>query len=71
MFEVESHDAATLSEHLGSIPVAGIFAQGELGPVGGKTYMALQPALLHLNHETTRFWLILITAFSLVPRYLN
>ena len=39
MFEVESHDAATLSEHLGSIPVTGIFAQGELGPVGGKNFL--------------------------------
>ena len=39
MFEVESHDAATLSKHLGSIPVTGIFAQGELGPVGGKNFL--------------------------------
>ena len=39
MFEVESHDAATLSKHLGAIPVTGIFAQGELGPVGGKNFL--------------------------------
>ena len=39
LFEVESHDATTVSEHLGSIPVTGIFAQGELGPVGGKNFL--------------------------------
>ena len=39
LFEVESHDAAAVSQHLGSIPVAGIFAQGELGPVGGKNFL--------------------------------
>tara|TARA_B100000700_G_scaffold290840_1_gene349261 strand:- start:5612 stop:6778 length:1167 start_codon:yes stop_codon:yes gene_type:complete len=39
LFDVASHDAAAVSNHLGSIPIAGFFAQGELGPVGGKNFL--------------------------------
>ena len=39
LFDVASHDAGVLQEHLGQIPVAGFFAQGELGPVGGKNFL--------------------------------
>ena len=36
MFETASHDARCLQEVLGPLPVAGFFAQGEIGPIGRK-----------------------------------
>ena len=39
MFSVLNHDAAAIQELLGPLPLAGFFAQGELGPVGGKNYI--------------------------------
>lgn len=39
LFEEPHHDASTIQRVLGQLPVAGFFAQGELGPVGGKNYI--------------------------------
>jgi small ligand-binding sensory domain FIST len=39
MFSVPDHDAAVLAEELGPVPVAGLFAAGELGPVGGRNFL--------------------------------
>jgi len=39
MFPQSCHDIAMTHEILGNIPVAGFFAAGELGPVGGKNFM--------------------------------
>jgi small ligand-binding sensory domain FIST len=39
LFSVENHDASTVQQTFGEIPLAGFFAQGELGPVGGKNYI--------------------------------
>ncbi len=39
LFTEPNHDTATIQEHVGPIPLAGFFAQGELGPVGGKNYL--------------------------------
>ena len=39
MFTTVDHDATIIQQHLGPLPLAGIFAQGELGPVGGKNYI--------------------------------
>ena len=39
MFDVPNHDAVILSDLLGGMPVAGFFAAGELGPVGGKNFL--------------------------------
>ena len=36
LFDSPDHDAATIQSEVGAIPVAGFFAQGELGPVGGQ-----------------------------------
>jgi small ligand-binding sensory domain FIST len=35
MFGVPDHDAATIQEVLGEIPLAGFFAAGEIGPIAG------------------------------------
>jgi small ligand-binding sensory domain FIST len=39
MFSTAHHDAAKLHEICGEIPLAGFFAQGELGPVAGKNFI--------------------------------
>jgi len=39
MFGVPDHDAAALTTALGSIPTAGFFAAGEIGPVGGESFL--------------------------------
>jgi small ligand-binding sensory domain FIST len=39
MFDVPNHDAALVTDLLDGAPVAGFFAAGELGPVGGKNFL--------------------------------
>jgi small ligand-binding sensory domain FIST len=38
-FGVPDHDAAMVQDATGSVPTAGFFAQGELGPVGGRNFL--------------------------------
>jgi small ligand-binding sensory domain FIST len=39
LFGQPDHDASAIVETLGDIPLAGFFCNGEIGPVGGKTYL--------------------------------
>jgi len=39
LFEEPDHDARLLAGHLGEIPTAGFFCQGEIGPIGGKNFL--------------------------------
>ena len=39
LFSGPNHDARTLRELCGPIPLAGFFAQGEFGPVGGRNHI--------------------------------
>ncbi|MCE9530428.1 MAG: FIST C-terminal domain-containing protein [Planctomycetes bacterium] len=39
MFTDASHDAGAIQEVVGPLPLAGFFAAGELGPVGGKNFI--------------------------------
>jgi small ligand-binding sensory domain FIST len=39
MFDAPNHDAAVADELLGGVPIAGFFAAGELGPIGGKNFL--------------------------------
>ena len=39
MFPVDHHDAGLLREVVGAIPVAGFFAGGEVGPIGGSNFL--------------------------------
>lgn len=39
LFDKPHHDAALLQHLTGELPVAGFFAQGEIGPVGGKNFL--------------------------------
>lgn len=52
MFSEPHHDAATVQRLLGPLPLAGFFAQGELGPVGGHNYIHGFTASLALFDET-------------------
>jgi len=51
MFPEPHHDAATVQRLIGPIPLAGFFAQGELGPVGGHNYVHGFTASLALFDE--------------------
>ena len=39
LFTEPNHDAATIEEYLGPVPLAGAFCAGELGPVGGRNFL--------------------------------
>src|SRR2546429_7341088 len=39
LFGKPDHDVTAMREALGDIPVAGFFAAGELGPVGGRNFV--------------------------------
>jgi small ligand-binding sensory domain FIST len=39
LFDAPHHDAAAVESHWPGIPTAGFFAQGEIGPVGGKNFL--------------------------------
>lgn len=51
LFEQPHHDAAATADALGDIPLAGFFAAGELGPIGGKSFMHGFTASFALFHE--------------------
>jgi small ligand-binding sensory domain FIST len=50
-FREPHHDAAAIQKEIGAIPVAGFFAQGELGPVGGQNFIHGFTASLALFEE--------------------
>ncbi len=39
LFPEPNHDAETIQQRVGPIPLAGFFAQGELGPISGKNFI--------------------------------
>jgi small ligand-binding sensory domain FIST len=39
MFTTPHHDATTVAEELGAVPAAGLFCNGEIGPVGGRSFL--------------------------------
>jgi small ligand-binding sensory domain FIST len=39
LFPAPNHDAGAVREEAGELPLAGFFAQGELGPVGGQNFI--------------------------------
>ncbi len=51
MFNVPSHDAACFAKELGDLPLAGFFAAGEIGPVGGQNFLHGFTASLALFEE--------------------
>jgi small ligand-binding sensory domain FIST len=53
LFPEPHHDALAIREVLGDIPVAGFFAAGELGPVGGRNFMHGFTASIALFEDPT------------------
>src|SRR5262249_24806351 len=51
LFEQPDHDARTVRAEAGEVPLAGFFAQGELGPVGGQNFIHGYTASLALFEE--------------------
>ena len=39
LFEAPHHDAGCIESSLGPIPLAGFFAAGEIGPIGGRNFL--------------------------------
>jgi small ligand-binding sensory domain FIST len=39
MFGISDHDAEVIERELGGAPSAGFFAAGEIGPVGGRSFL--------------------------------
>lgn len=50
MWNEPNHDVGVLREQCGSIPVAGFFAAGEIGPIGGKNFIHGHTASIALFH---------------------
>ena len=53
-FSHPHHDVSVLQDHIGPMPVAGFFAGGEIGPVGGKNYLHGYTASVALFCEPIR-----------------
>jgi small ligand-binding sensory domain FIST len=39
LFSQPHHDARAIRKEAGALPLAGFFAQGELGPIGGQNFI--------------------------------
>jgi small ligand-binding sensory domain FIST len=52
-FGAPHHDVGTIRERLGDIPVAGFFAQGEIGPIGRRNFLHGFTASVALFCKTT------------------
>jgi small ligand-binding sensory domain FIST len=52
LFPEPNHDVATIHDVLGAIPVAGFFAMGEIGPIGGQNFVHGFTASIALFEET-------------------
>src|SRR5438105_6097328 len=48
MFGVPDHDAGAIAERLGPVPLAGLFCNGEIGPVGARPFLHGSTASLAL-----------------------
>jgi len=50
-FQTPHHDVAAVYQHMGMLPIAGFFAGGEIGPVGGKNYLHGYTASMALFYD--------------------
>ena len=39
LYQAPNFDSQLLDKHLGGLPVGGFFCNGEIGPIGGTTYL--------------------------------
>jgi len=52
LFSSPDHDVSAIHDHYGPIPIAGFFAMGELGPVGGQNFVHGYTASIVLFEST-------------------
>jgi small ligand-binding sensory domain FIST len=52
-FKIPHHDVRVMQERMGAIPIAGFFAGGEIGPVGGKNYLHGYTASMALFYDAS------------------
>ncbi len=52
LFSSPDHDVSAIHDHYGAIPIAGFFAMGELGPVGGQNFVHGYTASIVLFEST-------------------
>jgi small ligand-binding sensory domain FIST len=52
-FQTPHHDVAAVHQHMGMLPIAGFFAGGEIGPVGGKNFLHGYTASMVLFYDKT------------------
>ncbi|GJL60623.1 MAG: hypothetical protein NPIRA03_34800 [Nitrospirales bacterium] len=50
-FDTPHHDVSTLQQQMGTMPIAGFFAGGEIGPVSGKNFLHGYTASMALFYE--------------------
>ena len=50
LFQQPNHDVGLIEQSLPNTPIAGFFAAGEIGPVGGKTFIHGLTSSLILLH---------------------
>ena len=50
-FQTPNHDVSLVRDSLGSVPLAGFFAGGELGPVAGKNFLHSYTATMAMFYE--------------------
>jgi small ligand-binding sensory domain FIST len=53
LFDMPHHDAGAMSDLLGPVPLAGFFAAGEIGPVGGRNFIHGFTASMALLRDTS------------------
>ena len=51
LFDASHRDAATMERALGPVPVGGMFSAGEIGPIGGRSFLLTNSAILALLRE--------------------
>lgn len=53
LFGRADHDVSVIEEHMGPIPLSGFFAQGEIGPIGGRSFLHGYTASIALFGQDT------------------
>ena len=53
LFHEEDHDLTIIRERLGDVPISGFFAAGEIGPIGGHSFLHGHTACLTLFRTPT------------------
>lgn len=53
LFHEEDHDLTIIRQRIGDVPISGFFAAGEIGPIGGRSFLHGHTACLTLFRDAT------------------